>query len=294
MLNVQPWPLIARFAAREAAFATRFTAGSRARLVLYEFIRFGVKQGWACLFGALMLAAILGTHLFWPRGAPLARYDALLLAGLAIQAGLLAFRLETPGEAKIVLVFHAVGTAMEVFKTAMGSWSYPEPSLLRLGGVPLFTGFMYAAVGSYIARAWRLFDFRFSHHPPGWAVLGLALAIYANFFSHHYALDARWLLFAITALLFGRCWVHFRVWRRHRRMPLLLGFFLVAIFIYAAENLGTFAGAWLYPAQRGGWVPVAPEKFGSWFLLMIISYALVFALHRAEGRLVSVPRLRRG
>jgi uncharacterized membrane protein YoaT (DUF817 family) len=32
--------------------------------------------------------------------------------------------------------------------------------------VPLFTGFMYAAIGSYIARCWRLFDFRFTRHPP--------------------------------------------------------------------------------------------------------------------------------
>jgi len=290
-MSGQAWPLIARYAAREAAFAARFTAGRRLRLIVYEFIRFGVKQGWACLFGALMLAAILGTHLFWPRSWPLARYDALLLAGLGIQAGLFALRLETPAEAKVILVFHAVGTGMEVFKTAMGSWTYPEASLLRIGGVPLFTGFMYAAVGSYIARAWRLFDFRFSHHPPAWALMGLALGIYVNFFTHHYTFDARWLLFALTAVLFGRAWVHFRIWRRHRRMPLLLGFFLVAVFIYAAENIGTFAGAWLYPSQRGGWVPVAPEKFGSWFLLMIISYALVFALNRAEGRVVRVTRL---
>lgn len=288
------WPLIARFAAREAAFAARFTKGGRLPLVLYEFVRFGVKQGWACLFGALMLAAILATHLFWPHGAMLARYDALFLAGLGIQAGLLALRLETPAEARTILLFHAVGTAMEVFKTAMGSWSYPEPNVLRIGGVPLFTGFMYAAVGSYIARAWRLFDFRFTRHPPGWAVMALALAIYVNFFTHHFFIDARLVLFGLAALLFGGCWVHFRVWRRHRRMPLLVGFFLVAIFIYAAENLGTFAGAWLYPSQRGGWVPVAPAKFGAWFLLMIISYAMVFALHSAEGRVAHVRRLPRG
>ena len=54
---------------------------------------------------------------------------------------------------------------MEIFKTSVGSWIYPEPSLLRIGGVPLFTGFMYAAIGSYIARCWRLFDFRFTRPP---------------------------------------------------------------------------------------------------------------------------------
>ena len=99
---------------------------------------------------------------------------------------MLAFKLETWEEAKVIVIFHVVGTAMEVFKTSVGSWIYPEVSILRIGGVPLFTGFMYAAIGSYIARAWRLFDFRFTHHPPLWALVLLALAIYVNFFAHHY------------------------------------------------------------------------------------------------------------
>jgi Uncharacterized integral membrane protein len=95
----------------------------------------------------------------------------------------------------VILLFHAVGTAMELFKTATGSWTYPEPSLLRLGGVPLFSGFMYGSIGSYIARAWRLFDFRFIRHPPLRATLALAAAIYLNFFADHYLPDARVLLF---------------------------------------------------------------------------------------------------
>ena len=49
---------------------------------LYEFVRFGLKQGWACLFGALMLALLLGTHVFYPKGAWLARYDFLVLAAV--------------------------------------------------------------------------------------------------------------------------------------------------------------------------------------------------------------------
>jgi uncharacterized membrane protein YoaT (DUF817 family) len=243
-----------------------------------------VKQGWACLFGGLLLALLLATHLWYPRGAWLPRYDALLLAALAIQAALLALRMETWEEARVILVFHAVGTAMEVFKTAQGSWTYPEPSLVRIGGVPLFTGFMYAAVGSYIARCWRLFDFRFTHHPPVWAVLALSAAIYANFFGHHFGPDLRLWLFVLTALLFGRCWIWFRPWRAHRRIPLLVGFGLVALFIWIAENLGTFAGAWLYPHQRAGWTAVPFSKLGAWYLLMIISYALVLAAHGGARR----------
>jgi uncharacterized membrane protein YoaT (DUF817 family) len=172
---------------------------------------------------------------------------------------------------------------MEIFKTSVGSWVYPEPSLLRLGGVPLFTGFMYAAIGSYIARCWRLFDFRFTHHPPLWAMGLLALGIYVNFFAHHYVIDARLVLFAVTALLLGRCWVHFKVWRVHRRMPLLLGFALVALFIWLAENIGTFTAAWAYPNQRQAWELVSLGKLGAWFLLMIISYVLVALVSRPQA-----------
>src|SRR5690606_1751339 len=113
----------------------------------------------------LMLALLLGTHAFYPSDAWLTRYDFLTLAALAIQAGMIAFRLETWAEVRVILAFHAVGTAMEVFKTSAGSWLYPEPSLLRIGEVPLFSGFMYAAVGSYIARVWRIFGLRFTHYP---------------------------------------------------------------------------------------------------------------------------------
>ena len=73
-------------------------------------------------------------------------------------------------------VYHVVGTAMEYFKTGVGSWIYPEASLFRIGGVPLFSGFMYASIGSYIARVWRLFDFRFTRHPPLWTVVLLGIA----------------------------------------------------------------------------------------------------------------------
>ncbi len=282
------WPPIARFVAAERRLGARALRAGPVATGAYEFLRFGVKQGWACLFGGTLLLLLVATHLFYPRDAWLPRYDFLLIACLLLQGALLATRMETLEEARVILLFHAVGTAMEVFKTAMGSWTYPEPSFARIGGVPLFTGFMYAAVGSYLARVWRLFEFRFTRHPPAWALLLLAAAIYANFFAHHFTWDLRWLLFATTALLFGRCWVHFRPWRRWRRMPMLAGFALVALFIWIAENLGTFAGAWLYPHQRGGWAPVPLTKFGAWFLLMIISYALVFALHEARARVASI------
>jgi uncharacterized membrane protein YoaT (DUF817 family) len=63
-------------------------------------------------------------------------------------------------------------------------------------------------------------------------------------------------------------------------MPLLLGLALVALFIWLAENIGTFTAAWAYPNQRHGWELVSFGKLGSWFLLMLISYTLVAAINR--------------
>jgi uncharacterized membrane protein YoaT (DUF817 family) len=134
---------------------------------------------------------------------------------------------------------------------------------------------MYAAVGSYLARVWRGFEFRFTGYPSKWATMALATAIYVNFFSHHWLPDVRWALFAFTVALFWRTQVWFRPLRTYRSMPLLLGFFLVALFIWFAENIGTFAHAWAYPNQLNGWHLVPPAKLGSWYLLMIISFVLV-------------------
>ncbi|MBB4615536.1 uncharacterized membrane protein YoaT (DUF817 family) [Novosphingobium taihuense] len=231
-----------------------------------------------------MLAMLMATHLFWPADAPLARYDALTIGALLIQIAMLAFRLETLSEAKVILAFHVVGTVMELFKTAYGSWTYPEPSVLRIGGVPLFSGFMYACVGSYIARVWRIFDFRFPSYPPLLWTYVLAVGVYVNFFAHHWLTDVRLVLFAAMALLFWRTQVVFRVWREDRRMPLLLGWFLVALFIWFAENIATFSRAWIYPNQRNGWTLVSPAKLGAWYLLMYISFVLVAAVHRIRSR----------
>ncbi len=192
---------------------------------------------------------------------------------------MLILRLETLGEAKVILAFHAVGTVMELFKTAHGSWFYPEPSVLRIGGVPLFSGFMYAAVGSYLARVNRIFDFRFSHYPSPFPASLLGIAIYLNFFAHHWLPDVRVALFAAMAVLFWRTRVWFRVWRSDRWMPLLLGWLLVALFIWLAENIATFSRAWLYPSQASGWAMVSPAKLGAWYLLMYISFILVTWVH---------------
>jgi uncharacterized membrane protein YoaT (DUF817 family) len=250
----------------------------------HEFLIFGIKQAWACLFAGVLIAGILGTYAFYPHQAALSRYDFLFVLALGMQVFLLALKFERWEEAKIIAIYHVVGTIMEIFKTAKGSWIYPEANFFRIAGVPLFSGFMYSTIGSYMVRCWRLFDFRFANYPDQkWTWL-LALLIYANFFSHHYMIDLRYALFAFTVLIFFRTKIYFTCDKIARHMPLLLGFFLVAIFIWLAENIGTFTSVWLYPHQvKNGWSPVSVEKLGSWFLLIIISFVLVTTVHKPES-----------
>jgi len=263
---------------RRAALHARYVKGPTSQAI-FEFISFGIKQAWACLFGGLMLAMLIGTYLFYPAEASLARYDFITLMAVLIQGLMLLFKLETWEEARIILIFHIVGTVMEIFKTHMGSWVYPEPAILHIMGVPLFSGFMYACVGSYIARVWRIFDFRFDRFPPlKWQAL-LAVLVYINFFAHHYLPDIRWALFLGSALLYGPAMIWFKADEEHRPMPLILGLILVALFIWFAENIGTFALAWSYPGQESGWHMVSLAKLGSWYLLMLISFVLVAWIH---------------
>jgi uncharacterized membrane protein YoaT (DUF817 family) len=276
------WAPLVRFIAADERIA-RWASKRPTTAFLFEFARFGLKQGWACLFGGAMVGLLIATSLWYPRGAPLARYDFLFLAALAIQIAMLAFRLETFEEAKVILIFHIVGTVMELFKTAVGSWIYPEAAFFRIGGVPLFSGFMYASVGSYIARSWRLLDFRFLRHPPLWTLFAVSIGIYANFYAHHYFVDIRLALFAALAVLCGRTWLYYKVHYGYRRMPLLLGLLLVAVFIWIAENFGTLTRTWIYPSQISGWAIVPLGKLSSWFLLMTISYVMVAWVNKPQA-----------
>lgn len=257
-------------------------AGLRRGLV--EFVVFTLKQAWACIFGAAMLAILVLARVAYPDDALLARSDALVIAAVTIQVLMLVFRLESGRELWVILLFHLVGTVMEIFKTDVGSWAYETDGFLRIAGVPLYTGFMYAAVGSYMVRVFRLFELRFDRYPPLWSTAVVAAAIYVNFFSHHFIADARWVLLAIVVALYLRCTMYFRNHRARpwRRMPLLVAFVGVAFFIWIAENIGTAAGAWIYPHQSGGWELVSLSKLVSWFLLMMISVVLVTFVYRPQ------------
>lgn len=253
-----------------------------ARGVLIECTVFVLKQAWACVFGALLLAVIVAARLWYPDDAALARNDALTIAAILIQIGMLVFRLESGRELWVIVLFHITGTAMELFKTDVGSWAYEAEGVLRIGAVPLFSGFMYAAVGSYMVRVYRLHDLRFTRYPRVWMTTVVAAAIYLNFFAHHFMVDLRWLLLALVLVLWGRTVMYFRVWQTTLKVPVLVVFAGVALFIWLAENIGTWGGAWLYPHQAGGWELVSPQKLIAWFLLMIISVVMVTWVYRPK------------
>ncbi|WP_461963438.1 DUF817 domain-containing protein [Curtobacterium sp. 24E2] len=227
------------------------------RLFVTEFLVFGAKQAWACAFGALLLGSMAVASLTVPAAF---RNDVLTVVAVLLQLGMLVFGLETVRELRVVLLFHVVGTAMEVFKTHMGSWSYEPGGLLVIAGVPLFSGFMYGAVGSYMVRVHRLFDLRFDRYPRQWLLAVVAAGVYLNFFGQHFLPDARWVLLALIVLLFARTTMHVRIHRATMRMPVLVAMGLVAVFIWFAENVATWAGAWSYPAQPRRLAPGGPDE----------------------------------
>jgi uncharacterized membrane protein YoaT (DUF817 family) len=251
---------------------------------LREFWLFGIKQASASIFGGYLLFLILLTK-FWYPFETLYRNDFLFLAALGFQLALLVLRLESPREAAVILIFHVVATAMEVFKTsdAIGAWRYPGEFRIGIGNVPLFAGFMYSAVGSYIARVWRIFDFRFSYYPPKVATYVLVTLIYANFFTHHFFIDLRNGLLLGAALCFGRSTIYFKVDQKHRHMPVLLSCFLGAFFVWIAENVSTFSHIWIYPNQVDGWQMVSAGKLIAWFLLMMLSFVLVTLVNQPRS-----------
>ncbi|OQA33517.1 MAG: hypothetical protein BWY57_01133 [Betaproteobacteria bacterium ADurb.Bin341] len=256
---------------------------------LLEFLYFGIKEARSCLFVALFFSAVFMVPRAGLFGIP--RYDVLLAIALVIQFWMVRSKLETLDELKAICLFHAIGFALEVFKTSSGikSWAYPDFAYTKLFGVPLFSGFMYAAVGSYIIQAWRLFDLRIRHHPPYWMAILIALLIYANFFTHHFIGDYRWYIAACALGLYARAHVVFRSYDRERNMPLLLSFVLIGFFIWLAENISTFFGIWKYPNQLGAWSTVHIGKWSSWSLLVIMTFTIVANLKHIRQR-IHVPK----
>jgi uncharacterized membrane protein YoaT (DUF817 family) len=242
---------------------------------MIEFLIFGLKQARACVFaGSFFLLLFLSNHI------PLfgfERYDFLFIAALAIQAVLYFTGIETKDEVKTIFLFHIIGFMLEVFKTnpAIGSWSYPEPGFFKIMNVPLYSGFMYAAVGSYISQSWRIMKLELVSPPRySWAV-SLCVLMYLNFFTHHFLPDIRWILITAVFVLFWKTRVNFTVTKIRRSLRMDVSFILIAFFIWIAENISTYFGAWKYPSQVHEWSIVSISKITSWFIMVIISFIIV-------------------
>lgn len=245
-------------------------------------LHFGYQEAMSCIFPVFIFAALAVSKFVSIPG--LARYDLLLLLCLLFQVVMVKSGLETKDELKVITVFHLIGLALELFKVHMGSWGYPEPAVSKVYGVPLYSGFMYASVASYLCQAWRRLDVGLSAWPNQWLAVCLGAAVYLNFFTHHFLWDVRWVLTVAIFIVFWRTRVHFQVAEERLWMPLPLAFFLIGFFIWIAENIATFFGAWYYPNQRDGWDIVHLSKISSWFLLVIVSFIIVAQLKHVKSR----------
>ena len=256
---------------------------------IVQLLHFGYHQAMSCIFpvaifGTLALSSVIDVPF-------LHRYDAILVILLLVQYAMYRSGLETRDEIKVICVFHGIGLLLEIYKVGMGSWAYPEPGLTKLFGVPLYSGFMYASVASFMCQVWR----RLKMDMTGWPGLAsagfLGGAIYLNFFTHHFIPDFRWWLTGLVVIVFWRTWIIYRVRTVTYRMPLTAAFIIVGFFIWLAENIATYFNAWKYPDQHYVWRLVSVSKISSWFLLVIISVIIVAQLkHIKAGRKTEVSQ----
>lgn len=248
-----------------------------------KLLKFTYLQAVSCIFPVIIFATLALSNLL--RIPHLPRYDFILIICLAAQVFMLLLKLETWDEFKVICLFHIIGLGLELFKVHMGSWSYPEDAYSKILGVPLYSGFMYASVASYICQSWRRLDLHILNWPTPFFAYSISLLIYMNFFTHHYLYDLRWILKALLFVIFFRTAVTYKLNEKVFKMHLILSFFLIGFFIWIAENIVTFFGAWQYPNQEQTWSLVPIGKISSWFLLVIISIIIVAQLKQVKSRI---------
>ena len=143
---------------------------------LKDFWDFGLKQFRSAIFGiTIILSLIVTTFIKIPH---LARYDTLLICVIVIQMILLVSKYERAYDLIPIMVFHVLGMILEIFKVKHGSWSYPDAGLFKIMDVPLYSAFMYSAIGSYIVRAIKEFDLEAINWPHWLMSIGISVLIY--------------------------------------------------------------------------------------------------------------------
>lgn len=245
-----------------------------------EFGAFAWKQVQASVFAIFVFGMLAVSH--WQHVLP--RYDFMLVSCLAMQVFMVWSKLETKKELVAVTAFHAIGLILELYKVNRGSWSYPEFAYTKIANVPLYSGFMYASVASYVFQAYRVFGLEFTRMPKkAWVLVGVAL-IYLNFFTARTFGDNRiWIILSLLAL-FLPSQAHFTCQTKRFRMPLALSFGLIGFFVWVGENLCTYLGAWLYPHQLDGWEMVGAGKIVSWSMMVMVAFALIWTWKEASER----------
>ncbi len=253
------------------------------KIKLKQLIEFGSNQALSCIFPVAIFLFLALTKVVSIPGIP--RYDLLLILCLGVQALMYFSKLETLDEVKVILVFHAIGLCLELFKTHSGSWAYPDFAYSKIGGVPLYSGFLYSSVASYMCQAWRRLDLKLFQYPRAAIAFPFAVIIYANFFTEHFIPDIRLILMPLVFIIFWQSKVQYVVANQKRQMPLAVSFVLIGLFVWFAENISTFLNAWQYPYQTERWCMVHSSKISSWFLLVIISFIVVAQLKHVKARL---------
>ncbi|MBU1118831.1 DUF817 domain-containing protein [Patescibacteria group bacterium] len=247
---------------------------------LRPILIFAKEQALSCIFPVAIFATLaLSKTIDLPF---LYRYDFILLVCVLVQIAMLYFKFETIDELKVICLFHIIGLGLELYKVHMGSWGYPEDAAFKIWRVPLYSGFMYASVASYICQSWKRLKLQFSGWPQNVTTYALSFTIYGNFFTKHFIPDVRWFIIAGLFVFFGKTKVAFTLDKKKYHMPVILAFLLIGFFIWIAENISTFFGAWQYPDQAHAWQMVHFGKISSWFLLVIISIIIVANLKKIK------------
>ncbi len=263
-------------------YSLRNTGTTGAEGLLKELSAFAFKQMLSCFFPACIFCFLVLSKLVHISFLP--RYDFLLILCIGMQAFMYFTKMESGNELLIITMFHVLGIIMEIYKVQKGSWYYPEFAYTKFYGVPLYSGFMYASVGSYVCQAWRWFDLKIENWPGIVLAAFIAMAIYLNFFTHHYFYDFRWVITVLLITVFRKTKVLFNTNNVVRKMPLVFSFLLIGFFIWIGENIATYLGAWKYASQHEGWGMVSPGKISSWFLLVVLSIVIVIQLKFIRNR----------
>ncbi len=255
-------------------FQVKFNEASRA--VVAEAVAFVAIHFRSALFPLFLFATIAASS-FWNAG--LARYDFIFIACLSAQLLLVIAKLESLREIYVLGIFHLCGLGLEIYKVNHGSWSYPDSGNWRLGSVPVYSGFMYASVASYMLQAWKHFQLQLENYPNWKWILAISIVIYMNFFLNKFWTESRWFVVLLVVSIFWSTKVTFINIDRRFKLPLNATFFLLGLFVWFAEHICSALGGYQYPYQKDGWTWVDPGKFTAWCLL-VVCFAVVASLHR--------------